>query len=169
MAGKGHQHRSEVIQGEERTMRIGFGKALSVFVVAIIAAGFLFVSPGAKAASRTVALDAVLVGSEETPNPGDPDGRGSAVVLIKADQGELCYVLTVRRIETPHLAHIHRGAAGVAGPVVVHFTPPTPKSSDCLTGLDTELLHEIVDNPSGFYVNVHNPSFGSGAVRGQLG
>jgi hypothetical protein len=150
-------------------MRIGFGKAFSVFVVAVVAAGFLFISPSATASPRTVALDAKLFGAEEVPIPGDPDGRGHAVVLIRADEGELCYVLTVRRIETAHLAHIHRGAAGIPGPVVVHFTPPTPKSSDCLTGLDTELLHEIVDNPAGFYVNVHNPSFGGGAVRGQLG
>jgi hypothetical protein len=150
-------------------MRIGLGKAFSIFVVAIVAAGFLLISPSATASPRTVALDAKLTGAEEVPDPGDPDGRGHAVVLIRADEGELCYVLTVRRIETAHLAHIHIGPAGTPGPVVVDFTPPTPKSSDCLTGLDTELLHDIVNNPSGYYVNVHNPSFPRGAVRGQLG
>ncbi len=149
-------------------MHIGFGKALSVLVVAVIAAGFMLISPGAKASSSTASLGAVLTGDTEVPNPGDPDGRGTAVVKIDASRGQICYVLTVRRIETATLAHIHRGPEGVAGPVVVHFQPPTPKSGACLSGLDHELLQEIIDNPSEFYVNVHNPSFPSGAVRGQL-
>jgi hypothetical protein len=149
-------------------MRIGFGKAFGIFVVAMMAAGFLLVSPGAEATPRTVALDATLTGAEETPNPGDPDGRGHAVIRVRLDKGQICYVLTVRRIETATAAHIHRGSAGVAGPVVAHLAPPTPKSSGCVDAAP-ELLQEIVDNPSGFYVNVHNPSFPGGAVRGQLG
>jgi hypothetical protein len=30
------------------------------------------------------------------------------------------------------------------------------------------LAQKIADNPSGYYVNVHNATFGAGAVRGQL-
>lgn len=149
-------------------MRIGLGKALSVFVVAVIAVGFLLISPGARAAKSTASLDAILTGAAEVPGPGDPDGKGTAVVKIDVNRGQICYVLSVRSIARATLAHIHRGTADVAGPVVVHFTPPTPKSAECLTGLDQELLQEIIDNPSGFYVNVHNPDFQPGAVRGQL-
>lgn len=38
----------------------------------------------------------------------------------------------------------------------------------CLTGLDKNLLKDILRNPESYYVNVHNAAFPNGAVRGQL-
>ena len=51
---------------------------------------------------------------------------------------------------------------------MIPFTAPaTGTSSGCLTA-NADLVHEILANPAGFYVNVHNAQFPGGAVRGQL-
>jgi hypothetical protein len=149
-------------------MRFGLGTGLRVFVVAVVVASVMFVSPGAEAASSTAVFGAVLRGAAEVPGPGDPDGRGAAVVVVRPSRGQVCFALLARRIADATLAHIHRGTADVAGPVVIDLIPPDPTSSGCVRNLDPELLQEIVDDPSGFYVNVHNDEFPRGAIRGQL-
>jgi hypothetical protein len=40
-------------------------------------------------------------------------------------------------------------------------------SHDCIT-IDPTLAESIVDNPRGFYFNIHTTAFKGGAVRGQL-
>jgi hypothetical protein len=67
-------------------------------------------------------------------------------------------------------AHIHRGAASVAGPVVVPLQPPDSfgRSRSCTTGVDRALIKEILTEPYNFYVNVHTTDFPNGAMRGQL-
>lgn len=116
----------------------------------------------------------LLGGNEVSPegeaNAGDPDGYGSATVLIRGTT--LCFGITVDGIDKPTLAHIHEAPAGVNGPIVVDLTPPDKgnpgSSSDCVRDLDAELLKKIQRNSSGFYVNVHNEKYPAGAVRGQL-
>jgi hypothetical protein len=84
------------------------------------------------------------------------------------------------------LAHIHRGASGVAGNVVVNtgLTPPTtniPLTNGTISNQtfsnqpivtngqpDVALINDIISNPAGFYFNVHTAANGNGAVRGQL-
>src|SRR3954452_22619859 len=110
---------------------------------------------------------AALTGAAEAPGPGDPDGAGLARVALDPDSGQACLQLEVANIAAPTLAHIHEGPAGVAGPVVVDFTP-TLNGDECVDGVDSALLARITTNPAGFYVNVHNARFPAGAVRGQL-
>jgi hypothetical protein len=113
-------------------------------------------------------LSAVLTGAAEVPGPGDPDGRGTARVTLNQGQGQICYTLTVSGIAPATGAHIHIGAAGTAGPVVVPLVPPTDgASSDCIT-VDAALIKAIRQNPQNYYVNVHNAEYPAGAVRGQL-
>jgi hypothetical protein len=40
--------------------------------------------------------------------------------------------------------------------------------SDCIEGLDRTLVADIMRSPRDYYVNVHNPEFPDGAIRGQL-
>ena len=75
--------------------------------------------------------------------------------------------VVTQNIETPTAAHIHRGAAGVPGPVVIPLNV-SMLSGGTVAGISQGLVDEIVANPGNFYVNVHNASFGGGAVRGQL-
>jgi len=117
---------------------------------------------------------AVLLGGNEVSstgqaNAGDPDGVGSATILI--DTTRLCFGLTVNNIGAPVVAHIHRGVAGVNGPIVVNLIVPgggnPGASSGCVT-VGADLLANIRTNPGLFYVNVHTAAFPGGAVRGQL-
>lgn len=109
-----------------------------------------------------------LTGAAERPGPGDPDGTGTASFRINAGQNRVCFELRVNAIEPATLAHIHRGAADVPGPIVVHLTPPTSGFSSGCVAAPRALILEILRNPSGFYANVHNAQFPPGAVRGQL-
>src|SRR5207249_4895455 len=108
-----------------------------------------------------------LAGSAETPVPGSATGSGAAQVTIAGVT--VRYTILVQGISTPSAAHIHRGIAGVAGPVVVDFAPSF--ANGFATGSVTttpQLAAEILSNPTGFYVNVHTAEFPSGAMRGQL-
>ena len=113
-------------------------------------------------------LKTALIGTAEVPGPGDSDGRGSFNGTFNPGKNKVCYELNVSNISTPTAAHIHSGAAGVAGPVVVALTTPTTGSAKDCTTLDREKIQEIIKNPENFYVNVHNAEFPDGAVRGQL-
>jgi hypothetical protein len=74
------------------------------------------------------------------------------------------------------LAHIHTGAAGVAGGVLIPFPPGTvtlTNGSGTFTATATppptaDQVTNILNNPAGFYFNVHTALNGGGVMRGQL-
>jgi CHRD domain len=116
-------------------------------------------------------LNATLTGAAEVPGPGDPDGAGTALLRLRIGQGQICHTLSVSNITLPAAAaHIHLGAAGVAGPVVVTLvTPDADGNVQGCVAVDRALVKQILMNPAGYYVNVHTSDFPAGAVRGQLG
>lgn len=114
--------------------------------------------------NETITLNATLEGGPD----GDPDGSGTASVTIDREAGEVCYELEVADIADPTVAHIHRGAAGESGGVAVDFSLPENGMSGCVTGADSSVIEEIIENPGNFYVNVHNDDHPGGAIRGQL-
>ena len=127
--------------------------------------------PGeANALQGDTVLAATLSGAEEVPDPGDPDGAGTATVVLRSASSEVCWELTASNITLPAAAaHIHEGARGVAGPVVVPLSAPdaTGAANGCVTA-DAALMRRIMESPANFYVNVHTSDFPAGAVRGQL-
>ena len=162
---------------------------LAAGVTAALAGGALFGPLNSALAGHTNVLQETdLNGRNEVPtnptvrgNVGDPNGRGEAYVFgIDGDPTTLCYVLTVEKIAPATAAHIHEGARGENGPVVVNLAAPADgNAADCLTqgevGPGTtpkfptgETVAEILANPQNYYVNVHNAEFPSGAIRGQL-
>jgi CHRD domain-containing protein len=111
-----------------------------------------------------------LKGTNEVPGPGDTDGSGSATITVDRTLNQVCFTIHVSGITPPATAaHIHQGAAGVAGPIVVTLTAPdaTGSSSGC-TVVTLDLVNAILANPSGYYVNVHTTDYPNGALRGQL-
>lgn len=115
-------------------------------------------------------LTATLAGGAAEDPPGDPDGAGTATITIDPDTLEVCWELTTSNIADATASHIHTGAAGANGGVAVALDIDgfSGSSSGCTTGADAASLQAIIDNPAGYYVNVHNADFGPGAIRGQL-
>jgi len=121
-------------------------------------------------------LSAKLTGAADqgSGKPGATGGSGSVTLMLShpaTGTGEICFNYQVSGITLPAVAsHIHAGAAGVAGPVVVPFTgsDASGKASGCTENVPAALIDSILANPSGYYVNVHTTDFPGGAVRGQL-
>lgn len=145
-----------------RRTRLFLGASMALVLTAALAGGAAAV--GGKPYSTTMS------GAEEAPGPGDSDGTGFASFTVNAGLGVICYSLTVENIDPAVAAHIHIGDVGVPGPVVVPLDAPTDgTSSGCAEGVDRDLALDLIRNPTDYYVNVHNPAFPAGAVRGQLG
>jgi hypothetical protein len=142
--------------------------AAGVGTAAAVAIALPFLPSEATTPSPTTQLAAQLAGANEVP-PADPNGVGDAFVFGRSNNPPaLCYVVIVDRIRPATMAHIHRGAAGVVGPVVVPFRAPTDGDSAGCVEMREALVARILANPQNFYVNVHNRPFPGGAVRGQL-
>jgi hypothetical protein len=113
-------------------------------------------------------LQATLLPENQVP-PTASSGSGSALVTLNQGQGEVCWDIGVSDLTTPViLAHIHQGAAGTNGPVVVDFMEPVNGLNGCVHA-DAALIAEIRKHPADYYVNVHTTTFPGGEVRGQLG
>jgi hypothetical protein len=167
--------------------------ALSCLAVLVVAA--CSETPPAEPEQLVVPVQAVvadnfgthLTGEEEVP-PNNSRAQGQAVFQLNEDETELSFRLNVANIENVTQAHIHRGAPGTIGGVVVWLYPSAPPSqlipgrsqgtlasgvirdADVVgslagTGL-AGLLAEIRANNT--YVNVHTTQLPVGEVRGHL-
>lgn len=121
--------------------------------------------------------DAVLVadlaGASEVPGPGDPAGTGRFEAELH--DGELCVDMVVSGLGAPVTgAHLHAGAAGESGGVIVDIGVPATAAADpgrwddACTGVADDVIERIAGSPEAVYVNVHTAAHPDGAVRGQL-
>lgn len=115
-------------------------------------------------------LSATLAGVAEGANPGDPDGSGTASITLDPETGEVCWNMTATGIMPVTQSHIHTGAAGVSGGIVVDLDVDgfEGSSEGCTSDVEAATINDILANPAGFYVNLHTPDFPAGAIRGQL-
>jgi hypothetical protein len=132
-----------------------------------------------------VAQTAYVLGANEVdadgPEAGDPDAKGTATFL-SINETTLCYGFMLRGAGAPTKVHIHKGAPGTNGPVVLEFAN-VPKnaagqpagdpgaSSGCKTAATPDeqaTMARIRRHPERYYVNMHTAAFPDGAVRGQL-
>lgn len=114
-------------------------------------------------------LTAELSGDNEIP-PSGSDATGTAVVTLNQGLGEVCADITSSGYAEGEVivgGHIHIGTADVNGPVVVDFQVDSPNHSICVDA-DPELIRDIRQSPSDFYVNLHSNLVPSGVIRGQL-
>jgi len=110
------------------------------------------------------AIKVSLTGAEEVP-PVSVSGSGSGSFRV-AEDGTITGSVTTKDVQGT-MAHIHRGAKGVNGPVIV----PLDKNGDTYTAPAGRKLtpEQINDLKAGnLYVNVHTNRNKGGEVRGQL-
>jgi hypothetical protein len=132
---------------------------------AIVAALALVVAPAATAGT-TLTTD--LVGHEERPGPGDPDGTGFIELTLNQGRGEICFEATFSNIDAATRGHIHQAPAGEPGPIFVTLFESEGPAAKCVEATKAQ-IKAIRQNPEDYYVNIHTAAFPAGAIRGQLG
>jgi len=137
-------------------------------------------------------FEATLTGAAERPDPRTTPAQGTADFTLSGDT--LYWTITMTSITNVTAAHIHIGAADVAGGILLPLTPPVSNTS--ITGLIAEEDFTAPGPPNdavtfdsmialmrtgGVYVNVHtndtsnDPTnntgpgdFPAGEIRGQI-
>lgn len=142
--------------------------------------------------ARVFRLETNLSTLGENPAILDRSASGSAEIIIRFDRlgsndtmPQSASIManlksTVAQEETINDAHIHMGAVGTNGPVVIPLSPQddftigagesqTFTISSSFSDPQTiEELLDIVANPGDYYVNIHSNSNSPGLIRGQL-
>jgi len=110
------------------------------------------------------AIKVSLTGAEEVP-PVNTQAKGSGSFRV-AEDGTISGSVTTEGVQGM-MAHIHQGAKGQNGPVIV----PLTKSGDTYTVPEgRKLTQPQMDalKAGNLYVNVHSPQNKGGEVRAQL-
>lgn len=146
-------------------MNQAIAKLLPAIAAVIVAAGcstIQGVMPDWMPGSGAIRVS--LSGSEEVP-PLNVPGSGSGSFRV-AEDGTLSGSVTTKEVQGT-MAHIHRGAKGTNGPIIV----PLTKDGDTYSVPAGRKLtpQQIEDLKAGnLYVNVHTARNKGGEVRGQL-
>ena len=130
-----------------------------------------------KAANETPAIsnaESTATGSATIDITITKDASGNATAATTNFQVNMA---NLQPTSVVNIAHIHTGASGVAGPILVNTT--TVPGEVAVAGgaanftrvgisLPVATAQSIIDNPAGFYFNVHTTLNPGGVMRGQL-
>lgn len=108
-----------------------------------------------------------LSGSAETP-PGAPNGSGAAVIALHGSLKACWRFSRLHGFTDATFAHIHRGASGTAGPVVIPLSTSGKLHHKGCVRTTAATIKAIEHDPFGYYVNIHSKQYPAGAVRAQL-
>ena len=148
-------------------------------------------TPAGPSITGPIVFTAQLSAANEVPPIGNVESSGRGFVTISFDvprdavgavagAGTVTFAMQLTGFPagTPAiLAHIHTGAAGVVGPVLVNtnLSPAAPLlmgdgtvSISITANISQVDATNITANPAGYYFNAHTPLNPTGAVRGQL-
>lgn len=146
-----------------------------------------------QAGTTTTRFTANLLPAQETPPISNSENSGSGAAtmdfnITRDASGAITaavvnFTVTMQGFPAStvvNIAHIHTGATGVAGPILISTSVvpgevtlsggagsfsrvavavPTPTAAN---------MQAILDNPAGFYFNVHTAANPGGVMRGQL-
>jgi hypothetical protein len=106
-----------------------------------------------------------LIGANEVP-PVTTNASGSGTVTVNADHTVVARI-TVTGMQ-PTAAHIHQGAAGTNGPVIVPFTKTGDNTFTAPAGSKLTDEQYAAFKAGNTYVNVHSDAHKAGEIRAQL-
>jgi Cu/Zn superoxide dismutase len=148
---------------------------MSALAAAVAATAVLAVPATAAAPSK---LSATLNGKSEVPK-STSKATGKATFTISSSGKSIAYTLSAKGLTgQPQAAHIHLGAPGQAGPVMIAiatkpFTLPksgklTSKQFTKVTGASTFSAALKAIRAGKTYVNIHTAKNPGGEIRGQI-
>jgi CHRD domain len=142
-------------------------------LVLLVTAVALVVAGGASARTQATKVDigATMAASDEVPAPKGDVGSATGsftATLTKSDSGAaLSWQLSFSNLTGPGTAaHIHIGAPGTPGPVVVPLCAPCTSGATGTANINATVLDAIQTNRA--YVNVHTRTNPAGEIRGQV-
>ena len=134
-------------------------------------------------------FQATLAGANEAPTPVAAPGSGTAIFAVSLDTF-LAFRLDVATIDSPTVAHIHEGAVGVPGNIIVTLYSGPTRGAGYAGALGQNQLRpsQLTQLPVAYgatprarfdsllvlmrngavYVNVHSRANPSGHMRGQI-
>lgn len=167
--------------------------SLAVFVLAAFATACGSNSSPNSPTSARPTFTADLRPANEVPPITDAEASGSGNVTVTFDitrdaannisAATATFVVNLSGFPagTPiNIAHIHQSAAGTNGTIVIstslnpgEVTLSNGSGSFTKSGIpvqqqNLQSVQQILDNPSGFYFNVHSTAHPGGVARGQL-
>ncbi len=161
----------------------------SVFVLPFLCATGLFAQTTAAITTvETIPFRAILSSANESAQP-PAAATGAATVWLHLVRDSKNFVVSgsvdatvsynFPAAGTATAMHIHKGAAGVDGPIVLPFTLartdvsgagtfPTAQTNFPSSAVTLDTINGILADPSQFYFNVHSTDAPAGVMRGQL-
>lgn len=120
--------------------------------------------------SDNLLFTAQLSGSQEVPAVAT-NGVGVGTFMLNNQRNELCITVSVANLSGPiTAAHIHDGAVGVPGGVLVDLSAGISGNQIAVrltsTELTSSLLEKLINGTT--YINVHTTAHASGEIRGQI-
>lgn len=147
------------------------GTLAAVSVIAVSAVGLTSIATAAgdKAKPAVKVVAAMNVG-QETPAPTGTKRGASGKFTGTLTGNKLAWKLTYKQLSGAAVAaHIHAGARGTAGDVVVALCGTSPACTSGMTGTMTLTAAQTKAlKAGGYYVNVHTAANPGGEIRGQI-
>lgn len=143
-----------------------------LMLVSMLAALAVTTPAGATDESATKCTAYTVLKAENEVPPSGSKAFGAAAVHIDGSKLLFSVAIVNPAMESFFAGHIHVGAVGANGPVVVTlFSGSTDRKlifQAARLDIDAGLAAKICDDPAAYYINYHTTDFPGGAVRGQL-
>ena len=134
-------------------------------IAAMAVAGVMGLLASYTSAQMADGQKVTLSGSNEVP-PVTTSAAGTGTVTIAADRSVKANITVTGMTATA--SHIHEGAAGVNGPVIVPFTKTADNTFVAPDGAKLTEAQYTSYKAGNLYVNVHSAANPGGEVRAQL-